>query len=211
MISRKSRIVPFLTLAGGLLAAAVGAASGQVGAAPVAPEGYPGVDQNGPTILQAYKGQFLIGTSGDVPGGFSDAELALLKANFNAITPENYMKPQPIHPLEDVWSFTRPDALVKWCNENGIAVHGHTLLWHSQTGNWFFEGGDRDTVIKRMQDHIRTLVGRYKGKIRDWDVVNEAINDGAGGGGMEGENLRQSNWLQILGPEFLTIAFKTAH
>ncbi len=218
---RKRVVVPILAaaVAGGTLAAAVAsAAAPQTGPATA-------VDQNGPTILDTYKGQFLIGTSGDVPGGFSDDELKLIKQNFNSITPENYMKPQPIHPLENVWSFKRPDALVAWCNENGIAVHGHTLVWHSQTGNWFFDGGDKDTVTKRLQDHIRTLVGHYKGKVRDWDVVNEAINDGGGGGrrsgaggagggeaaGGAGENLRQDQWLRIVGPEYLTIAFKTAH
>jgi GH35 family endo-1,4-beta-xylanase len=97
---------------------------------------------------------------------------------------------------------------VRWCNDNNIAVHGHTLAWHGQTNPWFFAGGDKETVTKRLQDHITTLVGRYKGKIYSWDVVNEAINDSSNS---QAENLRNSQWVQILGPEFLTIAFKAAH
>ena len=204
MFTPTSRKFPILgtSLAATLLAAVV-----TLAAAPTAgPAGAPAVDQNGPTILQTYKGHFLIGTAGDPPGGFSDQELKLIKDTFNCISPENYLKPQPVHPLEDTWSFRRPDAMVAWAAENKIAVHGHTLLWHSQTGNWFFQGGDRETILKRMKDHITTLVGHYKGKIRSWDVVNEAINDGGGGGGGGGrggaaggsdENLRGSQWQAV--------------
>jgi GH35 family endo-1,4-beta-xylanase len=96
-----------------------------------------------------------------------------------------------------------------------MTLHGHTLVWHAQTNGWFFEGGDKATITKRLQTHIATLVGRYKGKIRGWDVVNEAINDGGGRGGGAGgeptENLRNSQWLQTLGPDFFAIAFKAAH
>jgi GH35 family endo-1,4-beta-xylanase len=204
------------------LLAAVAALAAAPGAGPA---GAPAVDQNGPTILQTYKGHFLIGTAGDPPGGFSEQELKLIKDNFNCISPENYLKPAPVHPQEDVWSFKRPDAMVAFCAANNIAVHGHTLLWHSQTNNFFFQGGDKEVILKRMKDHITTLVGHYKGKIRSWDVLNEAINDGGGGrGGMPGgpgggaapagypdENLRGSQWFNNLGPDFVTIAFKTAH
>jgi GH35 family endo-1,4-beta-xylanase len=100
---------------------------------------------------------------------------------------------------------------VKWCAENGHAVHGHTLVWHSQTNNWFFQGGDKADVTQRLKDHIGTLVGRYKGKIRGWDVVNEAIADGGNAQTAQTENLRNSQWLRIVGPEFLTLAFKFAH
>ena len=117
------------------------------------------IDQSGATIKDAYQGHFLIGVAGDVPWGFSEKELNLIKENFNVITPENYLKPAAIHPAEDIWSFERTDALVKWCNENGIAVHGHTLAWHGQTNPWFFDGGDKATITKRLQDHITTSSG----------------------------------------------------
>lgn len=169
------------------------------------------VDQRGPTIKDAYKNHFLIGTAGDLPGNYSDQEMGLVKANFNIVTPENCMKPGPVHPSDSTWRFERPDALVKWCAANHIAVHGHTLVWHAQTNDWFFRDGDKATVTRRLKDHIHTLVGRYKGRVRSWDVVNEAINDGGNAQTAQTENLRNSSWLQAMGPEFLTLAFKFAH
>lgn len=168
----------------------------------------PAATQSGQTIRDAYKGIFLIGTAADVPGGFSGLELKLVRDHFNTLTPENSFKPASVHPAEERWTFERTDALMQWCQENNIAVHGHTLVWHAQTNPWFFEGGDKAVVTKRLQDHIATLVGRYKGKIQGWDVVNEAIADGPN---PQTENLRNSPWLQTMGPEFLTVAFKAAH
>lgn len=168
-------------------------------------------DQHGPTIKDAYKHHFLIGMAGDLPGRYSEEELGLVTGHFNAVTPENCMKPGPIHPSQDSWRFERADALVKWCADKNLAVHGHTLVWHAQTNAWFFREGDKSAVTQRMKDHISTLVGRYKGKIHSWDVVNEAINDGGDAQTAQTENLRNSSWLQALGPEFLTLAFQFAH
>lgn len=173
-------------------------------------EAAPAADQRGLGLKDVYKEHFLIGTAGELPGNYSEQELGLVKENFDIVTPENCMKPGPIHPKEDTWSFERADALVKWSVDNRIAIHGHTLVWHSQTNNWFFDG-DKATVTQRLQDHIRTLVGRYKGKIRGWDVVNEAINDGGNPQTAQTENLRSSLWLQALGPEFISLAFNFAH
>jgi len=171
----------------------------------------PPVKQDGPAIKDVYKKHFLIGMAGDLPGNYSREELALVTGNFNIVTPENCMKSGPVHPSEDTWNFERPDALVKWCTDNKIAVHGHTLVWHAQTGNWFFRDGDKEKVTQHLKDHISKLVGRYKGKVRGWDVVNEAINDGGNAETARTENLRNSQWLRTLGPAFLTLAFKFAH
>jgi len=176
-----------------------------------APPTAPAVDQHGPTIKETFADCFLIGMAGDVPGNYSDAEVGLIRENFGAVTPENCMKPAPVHPAEDTWRFDRPDALVKWCHDNDLAVHGHTLVWHAQTSPWFFEGGDKAVVTRRLKDHITTLVGRYKGRIWSWDVVNEAINDRGDAESAKTENLRTSRWLQSMGPEFLTLAFQFAH
>src|SRR5579871_1263216 len=143
--------------------------------APPSGESASSVNQHGPNLKDAYAKAFLVGMAGDLPGNYSDVELGLVKDNFTIVTPENCMKPGPIHPEENTWRFERPDALVKWCEENHIAVHGHTLVWHAQTGNWFFEGGDKAAISERLKNHITTLVGHFKGKIRSWDVVNEAI------------------------------------
>ncbi len=163
------------------------------------------------TIKEVHKEHFLIGAAGDLPGNYTAEELDLVRAEFNALTPENCMKPGPIHPATDTWRFERPDALVKWCQENQLAVHGHTLVWHSQTNDWFFRDGDKEVITQRLKDHIHTLVGRYKGKLRGWDVVNEAINDGGNDETAKTENLRNSPWLKALGPEYLALAFQFAH
>jgi endo-1,4-beta-xylanase len=122
------------------------------------------------------------------------------------------MKPGPIHPQEDQYNFTAPDALVQWAQDHGMKVHGHTLVWHSQTAAWFFQtpaGGQltRELAMARLKSHILTVVGRYKGKILSWDVVNEGIAEAGG----PGEGLREQTWLQVIGPDFLTPAFKWAH
>jgi GH35 family endo-1,4-beta-xylanase len=169
------------------------------------------VNRDGPVIKDVYKDHFLIGMAGDLPGNYTDEELGLVTGHFNVVTPENCMKPGPVHPTEDTWRFERPDALVKWCADHRLAVHGHTLVWHSQTNNWFFRDGDKAVVTQRLKDHVGTLVGRYKGKIRGWDVVNEAINDGGNAQTAQTENLRNSSWLRAVGPEFIALAFKFAH
>ena len=200
---------PLVALAATFVAAQVSPSANPPAAA--APTPTPAVDQHGPTIKETYAKHFLIGMAGDVPGSYSDAETGLIRENFGAVTPENCMKPAPVHPAEETWRFERPDALVKWCQDNNLAVHGHTLVWHAQTNPWFFEGGDKAVITGRLKDHIATLVGRYKGKIRSWDVVNEAINDRGDAETAKTENLRNSRWLQSLGPEFLTLAFQFAH
>ena len=164
-----------------------------------------------PVIKDVYRDLFLIGMAGDLPGNYSEQELALVKGHFSAVTPENCMKPGPIHPREDAWRFERPDALVKWCEDNHLPVHGHTLVWHAQTNDWFFREGDKSIVTQRLKSHIETLVGRYQGRIASWDVVNEAIQDGGSEETAKTENLRNSSWLRTVGPEFLTLAFQFAH
>jgi len=168
---------------------------------------HPADDQ---AIKAAFAESFLIGMAGDVPTGYSQQELDLAAKHFGAVTPENCMKPESIQPQADRWQFGRSDALVDWAEQNEMTVHGHTLVWHAQTPDWFFAGGDKEVIKQRMQDHITTLVGRYQGKLQSWDVVNEAINDGGDAETAKTENLRNSKWLQSLGPEFLTLAFQFA-
>ena len=162
-----------------------------------------------PSLKDACSGVFLVGTAFDfrTPTEFTAAELDFIRSQFNAITPENSMKPGPIHPQEQTWNWTPPDTLVQFGRDSDIRIFGHCLVWHSQTDPWFFEGANRDVLLARLRDHIHTLVGRYKGRMSGWDVVNESIDDGDGG---VGENLRQSSWLKIVGPDYLTQAFRFA-
>ena len=205
LLTRNSSAIVIAVITG-LIAIAVGAAE------PASrPASSPAVDQHGPTIKDACKDLFRIGMAGDLPGNYSEAELALVKENFNVVTPENCMKPALVHPDEETWRFERPDALVNWCQKNHIAVHGHTLVWHHQNNDWFFRDDDKAAVTRRLKDHVATLLRRYKGKVQSWDVVNEAINDGGNRQSAETENLRNSPWLRALGPEYLTLAFQFAH
>jgi GH35 family endo-1,4-beta-xylanase len=162
-----------------------------------------------PSLKDACKGVFLIGAAFDfrTPTEFTTAELDFIRSQFNAITPENSMKPGPVHPQEEVWNWTQADALVDFGQASGIRTFGHTLVWHSQTNPWFFQDATREVLLARLRTHIHTLVGRYTGKMSGWDVVNEAINDGEAG---TGENLRQSPWLKIVGADYLTQAFRFA-
>jgi GH35 family endo-1,4-beta-xylanase len=205
------RAVSVSLITGGVCAIAALATMALAQSTPPATAPAPAVNQHGRTIKEAYAKSFLIGMAGDIPGNYSDVELALIKENFTVVTPENCMKPASVHPEENTWRFERADALVKWCEENHIAVHGHTLVWHAQTNNWFFTGQDKATVTQRLKDHITTLVGHYKGRIRSWDVVNEAINDRGNDQTAQTENLRGSQWLTNVGPEFVTHSFKFAH
>jgi GH35 family endo-1,4-beta-xylanase len=165
-----------------------------------------------PSLKDAYRNAFLIGTALDFrsPDEFDATEFALIRSHFNVITPENSMKPGPVHPAEDMWSWTRPDTLVDFCAQNNMRTVGHTLVWHSQTNPWFFEGATREIALRRLRTHIQTLVGRYTGRMFGWDVVNEAIADGGDETTARTENLRRTRWLEIVGPDYLAQAFRFA-
>jgi GH35 family endo-1,4-beta-xylanase len=162
-----------------------------------------------PSLKDTCRGVFLVGAAFDfrTPNEFTAAELGFIRSQFNAITPENSMKPGPVHPQEQSWNWTPADTLVQFGQDNDIKVFGHCLVWHSQTNPWFFQDANRDVLLARLRSHIHTLVGRYKGRVSGWDVVNEAINDSEG---IAGENLRESPWLKIVGPDYLTQAFRFA-
>ena len=128
--------------------------------------------------------------------------------NFNSVVAENCMKPAEVHPKQNVWRWDKADAFVNFGTKNKMAVIGHCLVWHQQTPQWFFKDKDgkdvsRDTLIQRMKDHIFTVMGRYKGRIKGWDVVNEAFNDDG--------SYRESPWYNIIGPEYIEMALRFAH
>jgi len=131
----------------------------------------------------------------------------LVSRQFNAITPENLLKFQSLHPEPDRFTFDAQDRYVAFGLDRGMAVIGHTLVWHSQTPGWVWSGtdgglADRATMLERMHTHIATVVGRYKGKIRGWDVVNEALN--------EDGTLRDSPWRRGIGDDYIAKAFEFA-
>jgi endo-1,4-beta-xylanase len=220
-----------------------------------------------PALKDAYKDHFFVGAAINrtIATGTAvradnvrrtpeqvEKDIALAKDQFNQISPENDLKWALIHPREgaDGYNFGPADAFVNFGLSNHMYIVGHTLVWHSQTPNWVFQGtnlppgmtntasptpaaatnaagtnasgggrfgggfgrggfagprASREELLARMRDHIHTVVGRYKGKIKAWDVVNEAIADG-------GTNiLRNSLWREIIGPDFIAKAFEYAH
>jgi endo-1,4-beta-xylanase len=162
------------------------------------------------TLKEAFKGDFLIGAALNETqfSGRDTNATALIKAQFNTISPEDVLKWESVHPEPDRYDFSATDRYVEFGRKNGMFIVGHTLVWHSQTPKWVFQDEkgnpvDRDTLLTRLHDHISTVVGRYKGKIGGWDVVNEALN--------EGGTLRKSPWEKIIGEDYLIKAYQFAH
>lgn len=219
----------------------------------------PAVAETPAALKDAFQPHFKIGTCinrGVATGqGFRRsaeqvaADVALVQAQFNHVVAENEMKWSSLHPRpgKDGYDWTAADAFVEFGTKNGMEMAGHTLVWHSQTPNWVFEGthlppgakepppaaeppanpdgprrgrfgpggfrpfnldgprASREELLERMREHIHTVMGRYKGKIKVWDVVNEAISDDGD------EVLRKSPWSVIIGPDFVEKAFQFAH
>jgi endo-1,4-beta-xylanase len=163
-----------------------------------------------PILKNAFKDCFLVGVALK-QGEFEDQDTnaaALIKTQFNCISPENVLKWEPIHPRPGEYNFADADRYVAFGVQNQMFVVGHNLVWHSQTPRWVFQDDkgnpvDRDTLLQRMKEHIATVVGRYQGKIGGWDVVNEALN--------EDGSLRPSPWLKIIGEDYILKAFQFAH
>jgi len=162
------------------------------------------------TLKDAFKKHFLVGAALN-RSQFSEKDprgVPIVTTQFNTITAENQMKWQNIHPQPDKFDFEGADQFVAFGEKHKMVIIGHTLVWHNQTPKWVFQdetGGpiSRDALLKRLREHIHTVVGRYKGRIKGWDVVNEAINDDG--------TMRQSQWFNIIGDDYIVKAFQFAH
>lgn len=168
------------------------------------------VAENGRTLKDVLGRYFLVGTAMNVNQIWDKTpdETSIIKNNFNSVVAENCMKGEEIHPEENRFFWDDADRFVKFGQDNGLAVIGHCLIWHSQPPVWMFtdERGDtvsRDVLIGRMHRHISAVVGRYKGRILGWDVVNEIFNDDG--------TFRDTPYYRIIGPEYVELAFKFAH
>jgi endo-1,4-beta-xylanase len=156
------------------------------------------------TLKSAFEDNFHIGAAlsrrqiegSDMPG------LALALREFNTITAENNMKWMYLHPAADSFDFEMADKFVAIGEQNGMAVVGHTLVWHSQLAPWVKEVTDSAAMMAVLDQHIRTIVGRYEGRVHGWDVVNEALN--------EDGTLRRSLFYETTGEAYLKKAFETA-
>lgn len=162
------------------------------------------------TFKAAYHGHFLVGAAVN-EAQFTEAnaaEAAIVKAQFDTITPENQLKWEHVHPALDHYDFDLADRYVAFGEKNGMFIIGHNLVWHSQTPDWVFQDAqghplNRAALLERMSNHIATVVGRYRGRIKGWDVVNEALD--------EDGTLRASPWRKIIGDDFIEKAFAFAH
>lgn len=163
------------------------------------------------TLRAAYADAFLVGAAmntGMITGGNPRAA-EIVGRQFSALTAENDMKWSVLNPDPGRYDFRSADAYVDFAQKHDMAVIGHTLVWHSQTPRWVFQNDDgepasRELLLRRMRDHIHTVAGRYRGRIKGWDVVNEAIGDRGS------EPLRDSPWRRIIGDDFLDHAFRFA-
>ncbi|MCL2245199.1 MAG: endo-1,4-beta-xylanase [Treponema sp.] len=165
-----------------------------------------------PAALKAvYKKDFLIGNVINhvyMSGGHFD----LLKKHFNTVTCENEMKPENLAPLSKSgeYKWQMADSMVNKMKENGIQVHGHTLIWHSQTRTWMTSGSPQEAK-ENMINHINTVLDHFRGKVVSWDVVNEAMADGITDPSDWKSCLRaESGWYKTLGPDYVELAFRTA-
>ncbi|NQX59768.1 endo-1,4-beta-xylanase [Paenibacillus qinlingensis] len=163
-----------------------------------------------PSLKDVFAADFPIGVA--LPPDYlnGDVHSDLVKKHFNSITAENSMKPSYLQPTEGVFTFDTADAYVNFAQANGMKVRGHTLVWHQGVGNWMFvnaqgQPATKELLYARLENHIKTIVERYKGKIYAWDVVNEAID------ASQSDGFRRTNWYSIAGPEFIEKAFQYAH
>ena len=161
-------------------------------------------------LKEQFCDDFLVGCAIDYPELNSKDERlhSLIRREFSALVPANCMKADHTEPREGEFHFEDGDRLIALAKENGQVVTGHCLVWHSQCPSWMFRdsvGGEvsRERLIERMRRHIYAVAGHYRGKVKGWDVVNEAIEwDGS---------YRQSLYYKILGEEFIPLAFQFAH
>lgn len=138
------------------------------------------------------------------PDYLDDADYArLLKTHFNIVTPENDLKWEMIRLSPTNYDFSGVDVLMSFAEKNRMAFRGHTLVWHNQNPRWLDQlPEDRAVWEKTLKDHILTVVGHYRGRIRDWDVVNEVVADDG--------SMRETVWSKRLGPDYIAQAFRWA-
>lgn len=155
-------------------------------------------------LKDLYTDDFLIGMAIEGYRDMSDPQVR----HFNAVTPGNDLKWERVHPRPDRFNFAPGEAVAEFAAQHGMEFIGHTLIWHQQTPAWVFQDGQggrasRELLLARMEEHIKTVVSHFCGRIRGWDVVNEALE--------ENGTLRRSAWFEIIGEDYIEKAFMWAH
>src|SRR5690348_12628926 len=160
-----------------------------------------------------YKDYFTMGVAVSPQGLKRQEESDLILQQFGSMTPENAMKMGPIHPRENEYFWRDADSIVAYARRNHLKIRGHNLCWHSQAPRWMFidsshnppDTASKELLLKRLKEHITTVVNRYKDVVYAWDVVNECISDNPN------EYFRNSQWYRICGEDFVAKAFEYAH
>ena len=171
----------------------------------------PALAQN--TLKEAYKDAFKMGcaVNTQIVSGRDNRSAQIILKQFNAVSPENDLKPEVLHPQPDEWNFQAADRYVQFAKDNGLWALGHTLVWHNQTPDFFFNHADgtpknHDEMVETMRSYIKKVAGHFAGKVNAWDVVNEIIdNDGS---------YRKTLWTNAFGgdgDEVVRLAFQFAH
>jgi endo-1,4-beta-xylanase len=152
-----------------------------------------------------------IGTAA-VPSDLSDPALSQITADqFSVLTPGNEMKWQVVEPQQGNFNWTGADNLVNFAEEHGELVRGHTLVWHNQLPNWLTQGVTNGTISDSqlrdlLHQHITTEVSRYRGRIWQWDVLNEMLADA------NPSQVKPTDfWISHLGTGIIADAFRWAH
>lgn len=159
-------------------------------------------------LKDAYKDYFMIGVAVNQRNVTNAEQSALVKQEFNSMTAENDMKPEPTEPNEGQFNWEAADRIANFARQNGIRLRGHCLVWHSQIGAWMYnDNPTKEVFFQRMRNHIHAIVNRYKDVIYCWDVVNEAMTDDRNAT----DPYRQSPLYKIAGDEFIAKAFEYAH
>jgi endo-1,4-beta-xylanase len=168
-------------------------------------------NENNNTLKEAYKNAFLMGmaVNDDIVSGKDKASQDIVVKQFNSITLENSMKAALINPQPGVFNFAPADAFVAFGEAHKMFIIGHTLVWHNQAPPWFFTNAagkpnTKEEQIERLRSHIKTVAGRYAGRVHAWDVVNEVIDDNGG--------YRPTLWVNAFGngDTLVKYAFKFA-
>ncbi|MFV9568464.1 endo-1,4-beta-xylanase [Thermoanaerobacter mathranii] len=184
---------------------------GEIAAAPIK------IQKDIPDFYSVFLDCFPIGVAVE-PGRLvnTDPHSQLTAKHFNMLVAENAMKPESLQPQEGIFTFSNADKIVDFAIAHNMKMRGHTLLWHNQVPDWFFQDpsdptktAPRELLLERLKTHIFTVLGHFKEKygsnnpIIAWDVVNEVLDDNG--------QLRNSKWLQIIGPDYIEKAFEYAH
>jgi endo-1,4-beta-xylanase len=178
-----------------------------------------GVQKDLRALKEVYAGAFAIGAAVETYQ-LSGTTAELLLKHYNSLVAENVMKPAAIHPAEGNYYWFKADRIVQFAADNRMEMRFHTLIWHTQCPNWFFydqsgkdmaaetdpdkRAANKALLLKRVEDHVSTIVARYKNSIRSWDVVNEVMDPSGPGG------YRESSWYKIAGPDYIAAAFRAA-